>query len=106
MIASMQPIEEDTHLDIHIRPPDCGVFITPEDIKKFQEAKIKVNITIHEYKQNYTRRYLQQYTHDLMRQADSVQFLTNQTEITQLLPLLMGIVIRETQMNLLALLKR
>ncbi|WP_115702074.1 Dot/Icm T4SS effector Ceg32/SidI [Legionella sainthelensi] len=74
MIASMQPIEEDTHLDIHIRPPDCGVFITPEDIKKFQEAKIKVNITIHEYKQNYTRRYLQQYTHDLMRQADSVQF--------------------------------
>lgn len=74
MIVSMQPIEEDTHLDIHIRPPDCGVFITPEDIMKFQEAKIKVNITIHEYKQNYTRRYLQQYTHDLMRQANSVQF--------------------------------
>ncbi|WP_058515355.1 Dot/Icm T4SS effector Ceg32/SidI [Legionella santicrucis] len=79
MIASMQPIEENTHLDIHIRPPDCGVFITPEDIKKFQEAKIKVNITIHEYKQNYTRRYLQQYTHDLMHQANSVQFF-NETD--------------------------
>lgn len=79
MIASMQPIGENTHLDIHIRPPDCGVFITPEDIKRFQEAKIKVNITIHEYKQNYTRRYLQQYTHDLMRQANSVQFF-NETD--------------------------
>ncbi|HAT8180704.1 TPA: hypothetical protein JA361_14940, partial [Legionella pneumophila] len=74
IITSMKPIDENTHLDIHIRPPDCGVFITPEDIKKFQEAGIKVNITIHEYKQNYTRRYLQQYTHDLMRQANSVQF--------------------------------
>ncbi|CAM2750547.1 TPA: Dot/Icm T4SS effector Ceg32/SidI [Legionella pneumophila] len=74
IITKMKPIDEDTHLDIHIRPPDCGVFITPEDIKKFQEAGIKVNITIHEYKQNYTRRYLQQYTHDLMRQANSVQF--------------------------------
>lgn len=74
IITSMKPIDEDTRLDIHIRPPDCGVFITPEDIKKFQEAGVKVNITIHEYKQNYTRRYLQQYTHDLMRQADSVQF--------------------------------
>ncbi|RUR06901.1 Dot/Icm T4SS effector Ceg32/SidI [Legionella sp. km772] len=74
IIKSMQPIEKDTHLDIHIRPPDCGVFITAADIKKFQEAGIRVNITIHEYKQNYTRRYLQQYTHDLMRQANSVQF--------------------------------
>ena len=70
----MQPIDADTHLDIHIRPPDCGVFTTPEDIKSFQKAGIKVNITIHEYKQNYTRRYLQQYTHDLMREANSVQF--------------------------------
>jgi len=74
LISSMGTIDKDTYLDIHIRPPDCGVFISPEDIKKFQEYGIKVNITIHEYKQNYTRRYLQQYTHDLMRQANSVLF--------------------------------
>ena len=74
IINSMQPIDDNTYLDIHIRPPDCGVFISPRDIRTFQEAGIKVNITIHEYKQNYTRRYLQQYTHDLMRQADTVQF--------------------------------
>ncbi|KTD43245.1 Dot/Icm T4SS effector Ceg32/SidI [Legionella quateirensis] len=74
IINSMQPIDDNTYLDIHIRPPDCGVFISPRDILTFQEAGIKVNITIHEYKQNYTRRYLQQYTHDLMRQANTVQF--------------------------------
>jgi len=74
LIDSMQPIDENTFLDIHIRPPDCGVLISPEDIKRFQKAGIKVNLTIHEYKQNYTRRYLQQYTHDLMREADTVQF--------------------------------
>lgn len=74
LIISMQPIGSNTHLDIHIRPPDCGVFITADDIKRLQDARIKVNVTIHEYKQNYTRRYLQQYTHDLMRQADTVQF--------------------------------
>jgi effector protein SidI len=74
IIQSMQPIDADTHLDVHIRPPDCGVFITPEDIKRFQHTGIRVNLTIHEYKQNYTRRYLQQYTHDLMRQANTVQF--------------------------------
>ncbi|RUR15675.1 hypothetical protein ELY21_14305 [Legionella sp. km535] len=74
IIQSMAPVDDETYLDIHIRPPDCGVFISPGDIVKFKEAGIKVNITIHEYKQNYTRRYLQQYTHDLMRQADTVQF--------------------------------
>lgn len=75
LIKSMNPIEGDrTILDIHIRPPDCGVYISPEDIRKIKEAGIYVNITIHEYKQNYTRRYLQQYTHDLMREANSVQF--------------------------------
>lgn len=74
LIKRMEPIDEDTHLDIHIRPPDCGVFITPTDIEAFQEAGIKVNLTIHEYKQNYTRRYLQQYTHGLMLKANTVQF--------------------------------
>ena len=74
IINSMRPIDKDTYLDIHIRPPDCGVFITPQDIKQFQQAGIKVNLTIHEYKQNYTRRHLQQYTHELLREADFVQF--------------------------------
>jgi effector protein SidI len=77
LIAKMLPIDDDTHLDIHIRPPDCGVLITAQDIQEFQRAGIKVNLTIHEYKQNYTRRYLQQYTHDLMRQADTVQFFND-----------------------------
>lgn len=74
LIRSMKPIDEETVLDIHIRPPDTGVFITPKDIKRIQSHGIKVNITVHEYKQNYTRRYLQQYTHDLLREADSVLF--------------------------------
>ena len=76
LIQTMRPMadDSDTYLDVHIRPPDCGAFISSDDIGAFQNAGIRVNLTIHEYIQNYTRRYLQQYTHDLMRKADSVQF--------------------------------
>lgn len=61
-------------VDIHIRTPDTGAFIMPDDITLFQQAGIKVNITVHEYKQNYTRRFLQKMIHDLLHQADSVLF--------------------------------
>lgn len=61
-------------VDIHIRTPDTGAFIMPDDIALFQKAGIKVNITVHEYKQNYTRRFLQKMIHDLLRKADSVLF--------------------------------
>lgn len=61
-------------IDIHIRPPQTGAFVTARDIKRFQDAGFIVNLTIHEYKQNYTRPHLQAMTHDLMRQADSVLF--------------------------------
>lgn len=61
-------------LDIHIRVPDTGAFIMPEDIRTFKKAGIAVNLTIHEYKQNYTRRHLQEMIHDLLREADSVLF--------------------------------
>lgn len=61
-------------LDIHIRVPDTGAFIMLEDIRTFKKAGIAVNITIHEYKQNYTRPHLQQMIHDLLREADTVLF--------------------------------
>lgn len=73
MIDAIQP-DSQTYLDIHIRPPDCGVFINPADIAMFKKSGIKVNLTIHEYKQNFNRRYLQQYTHELMRKANRVLF--------------------------------
>lgn len=61
-------------VDIHIRTPDTGAFFMPADIEIFQQAGIRVNITVHEYKQNYTRRFLQKMLHDLLRNADSVLF--------------------------------
>lgn len=61
-------------LDIHIRPPDTGAFIMPSDIVAFKKAGIPVNVTVHEYKQNYTRRYLQGMVHVLLKEADSVLF--------------------------------
>ena len=61
-------------LDIHIRLPDTGVFFMPSDISLFKRQGMAVNITVHEYKQNYTRPYLQQRTHALLVQADSVLF--------------------------------
>lgn len=64
-------------IDIHIRPPDTGAFITPRDIKKFKKLGLVVNITVHEYKQNYTRPHLQLLTHELLQQADSVLFFND-----------------------------
>ncbi|QDQ39251.1 hypothetical protein E3226_001925 [Legionella geestiana] len=61
-------------IDIHIRPPQTGAFFMPMDIKRFQDEGFAVNLTIHEYKQNYTRPHLQEMTHALMREADSVLF--------------------------------
>lgn len=61
-------------IDIHIRPPQTGAFFMPRDIKRFQDEGFVVNLTIHEYKQNYTRPHLQEMTHALMREADSVLF--------------------------------
>lgn len=61
-------------IDIHVRVPDTSAFIMPEDIELFKQHNIRVNVTVHEYKQNYTRRFLQKMTHDLLRHADSVLF--------------------------------
>ncbi|MDR3501362.1 MAG: hypothetical protein P4L79_02165 [Legionella sp.] len=61
-------------IDIHVRPPDTGILIMPEDILSIKRLGISVNVTVHEYKQNYTRRFLQQMTHELLRHADSVLF--------------------------------
>jgi hypothetical protein len=61
-------------IDIHLRPPDTGAFIMPSDIETFKSFGLIVNITVHEYKQNYTRPHLQQLTHDLLAHADSVLF--------------------------------
>ncbi|MFJ1268520.1 hypothetical protein ACD661_08140 [Legionella lytica] len=61
-------------VDIHIRVPDTGAFIMPADIAFFRKEGIRVNITVHEYKQNYTRRFLQKMVHDLLREANSVLF--------------------------------
>lgn len=61
-------------IDIHVRPPETGAYVMPEDILAFQQAGIAVNVTVHEYKQNYTRPHLQKMTHDLLNVANSVLF--------------------------------
>lgn len=77
-ILNSMPPDDKIYMDIHIRPPDCGVFINPEDIVQFQEHGITVNLTIHEYQQNYTRPHLQDYTHALMQKANTVLFFNHQ----------------------------
>ena len=67
-------------IDIHIRPPDTGILIMPEEILEFKRLGLSVNITVHEYKQNYTRRFLQQMTHELLRHADSVLFFNQKDQ--------------------------
>lgn len=76
LIKTIKRLSQDKKsvIDIHIRPPDTGILVMPEDIALFREAGLLVNITVHEYKQNYTRRYLQQFTHEILRVADSVLF--------------------------------
>ncbi|WP_133132141.1 hypothetical protein [Legionella sp. W10-070] len=76
LIQTMSDLGKDKQcgIDIHIRPPDTGAFIMPEDIVLFKENGLTVNITVHEYKQNYTRPHLQKMTHDLLREADTVLF--------------------------------
>lgn len=64
-------------IDIHIRTPDTGAFITPKDILKFKKMGLVVNITVHEYKQNYTRPHLQLLTHELLKRASSVLFFNS-----------------------------
>ena len=79
LIKTMSSIskERTCSIDIHIRPPDTGAFIAPEDIIIFKQSGLFVNVTIHEYKQNYTRRHLQKMIHELLRLADTVQFFND-----------------------------
>jgi hypothetical protein len=61
-------------LNLQLRPPETGFAFIPEDIRAFQEAGIKVNVTCHEYKLNNTRRHLQAIMHGYFEAADSVSF--------------------------------
>ncbi len=78
----IQTILKETRLDvpvvdIHIRPPVTGAMIFPEDIDLFHQHGIVVQVTIHEYKQNDTRRHLQVYTHEIIQKADKIKFFNH-----------------------------
>lgn len=61
-------------LNIQMRPPESGFIFTPKEIEEIKALGIKVCITCHEYKLNYTRTWLQEIMHPYFAVADKVFF--------------------------------
>lgn len=61
-------------LNLQLRPPETGFIFSPEDLVELKTSGFKVCVTCHEYKLNYTRRWLQSILHPYFQVADRVFF--------------------------------
>lgn len=69
-------------LNLQLRPLETGLLFVPNDLVRFKEQKIKVNVTCHEYKLNETRPIFQAILHQYFIEADTVSFF-NLSDLTK-----------------------
>ena len=67
-------------LNPQLRPPETGFALCPSDLKALKEEGVKIALTCHEYKLNFSRRWLQTILHAYFSEAELV-FFFNQKDL-------------------------
>ena len=77
VITHLQEMKGNDHeaiVNLQLRAPETGFLFSPSDLEQLREEGFKICITCHEYKLNYSRRWLQSIMHPYFEAADLVLF--------------------------------